>query len=132
MSIRSAVRAAIVAGAVLGSASPLSAAPSDYVGNPTAPAVPVTGSDYAGIGQTYAGIVATAAGTAPAYAGAGSDYVTGARVTPLGTEEADATVRRARPVSTSRFPVTSGDLAGLIGLGLVALGVAGSLRRRTP
>ena len=132
MSIRSALGAAIVVGVVLGPAGPSSAAQGDYEGSTTPPAAAVTDSDYAGIGQTYAGIVATAAATAPTYAGTGSDYVTGAQVAPLRSDEGGTPLGRARPAGATRFPVTSGDVAGLVGVGLVALGVAGSLRRRTP
>jgi MYXO-CTERM domain-containing protein len=154
MSSKRAFQAAVVVGLLLGQSSPAAAAAEagDYVGATTAPAAapPVGGdyvgtspvaipavvseadSDYAGMGQAYAGIVAAAAGTAPTYAGIGSDYVAGAQAQGQGADGAEESVGRAQRASSSRLPVTSGDVAGLVGMGLLALGIVASLRRRTP
>ncbi len=144
MSIKRASAAVAAAGFVVGLASPLAAAPGDYAGTAPAPpdvpavgtefvgtsppatpvALPPTGSDYAGIGSDYAGIALDHTRIASDHVGTGTQSA-------QPTDEVDGGVRRARPAASSGLPVTSGDLAGLTGMGLLALGVFGSLRRRT-
>ncbi len=140
--------AVVAAGLVVGLASPLAAAPGDYAGTvPVSPDVPAAGAEYVGTsppatppalpvvlppaGSDYAGIVSDYAGIALDHTRIASGHAGTGTSAGRPAAEDEGSVRRGRPAASSSLPVTSGDLAGLTGMGLLALGVFGSLRRRT-
>ena len=148
MSIKRASAAVAAAGLVIGLASPLAAAPGDYAGTvPAPPDVPAAGTEYVGTsppatpvvipvglppaGSDYAGIGSDYAGIALDHTRIASGHLRSGTQSAQPAAEVEGGVRRASPASSSSLPVTSGDLAGLTGMGLLALGVFGSLRRRT-
>ena len=127
MSRKSAGPLLVLAGLVLGLATPAGAAPSDYAGTPP----PDGGSHYTGAPPPgdYAGL-------GPDYSGIRSDYVAVAppQVTAVGadpTAMADTADVGGRPAGTSGFPLTTGDLAGLTVLAALVVATLATLRRRS-